>query len=172
MVISAELLAYTAAGWDHGVFVPMALVDPSAFIPIVQVSVLRSQSPDELFKTGQALAPLRDQNIAIIGSGSASFHNLPLLLQSMSNGLGPKAREKHVQWNDAIEGIILEADATKRREGLLNWRDLDSAYDAHPRNRAEHFSPLIVCAGAGGNGKASAWSDLFAGYEMRSYYWS
>jgi aromatic ring-opening dioxygenase catalytic subunit (LigB family) len=61
-------------GWDHGVFVPMMLVNPKADVPIVQVSVLGSQDPKGLYEMGVALAPLRDQNIAIIGSGSASFH--------------------------------------------------------------------------------------------------
>jgi len=60
-------------GWDHGVFVPMMLLAPDANIPIVQLSVLKSQDPEELMRMGKALASLRNENIAILGSGS-SFH--------------------------------------------------------------------------------------------------
>ncbi|EHK97327.1 putative 4,5-DOPA dioxygenase extradiol [Glarea lozoyensis 74030] len=66
-------------GWDHGVFVPMKLINPAANIPIIQLAVLASMSAPSHFALGRALAPLRDQNIAILGSGMPSFHNLRLM---------------------------------------------------------------------------------------------
>ncbi|KFG82793.1 hypothetical protein MANI_110786, partial [Metarhizium anisopliae] len=62
-------------GWDHGVFIPMLLVNPAADVPIVQVSVLESEDPEHHLRIGAALARLRARNIAIIGSGFASLHN-------------------------------------------------------------------------------------------------
>jgi aromatic ring-opening dioxygenase catalytic subunit (LigB family) len=59
----------TKRGWDHGVFVPLKLLVPDADIPIVQLSVLSSQNAAEHIKMGKALEPLRDEGIAIIGSG-------------------------------------------------------------------------------------------------------
>jgi aromatic ring-opening dioxygenase catalytic subunit (LigB family) len=56
-------------GRDHGVFIPMLLINPAANIPIVQLSVLSSNSPAQHFAMGQALASLRESGVAIVGSG-------------------------------------------------------------------------------------------------------
>lgn len=62
-------------GWDHGVFVPMMLINPAADIPIVQISVLQSQDADQHYKLGKVLHQFRKEGIAIFGSGM-SFHNM------------------------------------------------------------------------------------------------
>jgi aromatic ring-opening dioxygenase catalytic subunit (LigB family) len=62
-------------GFDHGVFVPFLIVDPKAEIPVVMVSLRKDLDPAFHIKLGKALAPLRDQGVAIIGSGS-SYHDL------------------------------------------------------------------------------------------------
>ena len=48
-------------GFDHGVFVPMMIVDPKAEIPVVMVSIERDLDPARHIAIGKALAPLRDQ---------------------------------------------------------------------------------------------------------------
>ena len=62
-------------GFDHGVFVPMLIVDPKAEIPVVMVSIERDLDPARHIAIGKALAPLRDQGVVIVGSGM-SFHDL------------------------------------------------------------------------------------------------
>lgn len=156
-------------GWDHGVFVPMLLIHPKADIPVVQVSVLASQDPAELYALGEALAPLRDANIAIIGSGSASFHNIRLMISGSQGDVMSEQRQRH--WNQQVDNAVMQPDSAKRRAALLQWRNWDFAYEAHPRNGSEHFSPLVVCAGAAGDEAGKAWSDPFAEWEMRTYYW-
>jgi aromatic ring-opening dioxygenase catalytic subunit (LigB family) len=64
-----------ARGFDHGVFIPLKVTFPKADVPIVQVSLLASMDPAEHIRLGQALAPLRDEGILIIGSGM-SYHNI------------------------------------------------------------------------------------------------
>jgi aromatic ring-opening dioxygenase catalytic subunit (LigB family) len=156
-------------GWDHGVFVPMLLVNPKADIPIIQLSVLSSESPSTHYKMGQALATLRDSNIAIIGSGFSSFHNLRLMFSGITDD--PSFRTRNKAWNKALGDVIEEEDVVKRGEKLEKWRDFPSAYEMHPRGGAEHFLPLVVCAAAGGNGKAKSYTDKFLGLDMYSYYW-
>ena len=50
------------------------LMFPDASIPIVEMSVIKNDNPEEHIKIGIILQSLRSQNILIIGSG-ASFHN-------------------------------------------------------------------------------------------------
>lgn len=158
-------------GWDHGVFIPMMMIHPAADIPIVQVSVLESQDPQQLFKMGRALASLREENIAIVGSGMASFHNMAAFRRSGQSENTERVQNNHPSWLGAIRDAVSEEDIAKREERLVKWRDIDGAYDAHPRDRAEHFSPLVVAAGAAGNGKAKSWMDKALGWDMETFYW-
>ena len=71
-------------GWDHGVFVPLALMFPLADVPICQLSMPITRSPSLCYAMGRALLPLRSDNVIIIGSGS-SFHNSRAMFSSDPN---------------------------------------------------------------------------------------
>ena len=58
-------------GWDHGIFVPMMLAFPAGTVPIVAVSLVSGYDPATHMQLGRALRPLRDEGVAIIGSGSS-----------------------------------------------------------------------------------------------------
>lgn len=60
---------------DHGVWMPLLHMYPNANIPVVEISLPIHMNADEIYKIGQTLAPLRDQQILLIGSGSIT-HNL------------------------------------------------------------------------------------------------
>jgi aromatic ring-opening dioxygenase catalytic subunit (LigB family) len=81
-----------ARGFDHGVFIPLKVAFPKADVPIVQVSLLASMDPAAHIRLGQALAPLRDDGVLIIGSGM-SYHNMRTL---MSHVRGSKGRAPDV----------------------------------------------------------------------------
>lgn len=147
----------------------MILVNPKANIPIIQLSVLSSEDPATHTKMGEALSTLRDSNIAIIGSGFSSFHNLRLMFSGIHTDSSFRKRNK--DWNNAVRAAIEEKDVVKRAEKLGDWRKFANAYEMHPRGGAEHFLPLIVCAAAGGAGKAKSYTDSFLGLDMYSFYW-
>jgi aromatic ring-opening dioxygenase catalytic subunit (LigB family) len=148
----------------------MALINPTANIPIIQLSVLSSQSAHDLLALGAALRPLRSKNIAIVGSGSASFHNLR---QWMTGGTAsPSFKPRHEEWARALDEAVKEGDEKLRQKKLEKWREFPNADMMHPRGASEHFSPLLVCAGAAGEEKATSWADDLMGTKMRSYAWA
>lgn len=142
-------------GWDHGVFVPMMLMFPSAEVPIVQMSLRRDQDAGHLIKVGLALRPLRRERVLFVGSG-ASFHNFKYFF----------ARDPHVReegqrhsrqfdkWlRDTIVGPSVSEARVARLEALQKWKTAPSAQQCHPEGAAEHLLPLMVIAGvAGGAG--------------------
>lgn len=125
-------------GFDHGTFIPMMLSVPDADIPILQVSLFSSLDPEAHLALGRALAPLRDEGVLIIGSGS-SFHNL--------RRFGPMSAEPSRTF-DAWLGDAVALSRPERDERLRNWRAAPGGPDCHPRE--EHLLPLHVVAGAAG----------------------
>ena len=127
-------------GLDHGVFVPLKVAFPDANIPVVPLSLAGSLDPALHLAVGNALAPLRDEGVLIVGSGM-SFHNLRAYFQEGT----PERSAAFDHWlNDSILRPAAERDARLKR-----WRDAPAALFAHPRE--EHLIPLLVAAGAGGD---------------------
>lgn len=156
-------------GWDHGLFIPLKFIAPEESVPIVQMSVLESEDPEEHYRIGQVLADLRKENIAILGSGFATFHNLRLFPRGTNfpSDLGSKVRE----WSEVLNQAAMTEDVNERLERLKQWRNFPHAYVMHPQHGAEHFLPLIVTAGAGATSKGKLYGDEFCGEDMFSFYW-
>lgn len=129
-------------GFDHGVFIPFMLIYPEADIPIVQVSLTTSLDPAEHIALGRALAPLREQNILLVGSG-LSYHNMSALMDGSRSSVGAES-EAFDQWLTKACEALPEA----RNKYLSEWKSAPYARQAHPRE--EHLIPLMVMAGAGG----------------------
>jgi aromatic ring-opening dioxygenase catalytic subunit (LigB family) len=124
-------------GFDHGVFIPLKVAWPDAEVPIVEMSVDRSLDPALHIAAGQALAPLRDEGVLIIGSGM-SFHNMGAYRDP--EAMAPSAQFD--EWlNKAAEAAPPARDAT-----FTDWERAPMARYAHPRE--EHLIPLMVAAGA------------------------
>ena len=123
--------------FDHGVFIPLKLIYPDADIPVVSMSILDSLSPAQHLAIGRALAPLRKEEILIIGSGS-SVHGFQV------------TREQSDAFMNKLINVLTTSDANERENVLINWEDkLPFARKNHPRE--EHFIPLHVIVGAAGS---------------------
>jgi aromatic ring-opening dioxygenase catalytic subunit (LigB family) len=124
-------------GIDHGVFVPMMLVFPQADIPIVPLSLQQNLDPAEHLAIGNALAPLRDEDVLVIGSGM-SFHNMRAIMT------GAYDAESAI-FDDWLVATATAAPAA-RDESLRLWDRAPASRMAHPDE--EHLIPLMVAAGA------------------------
>jgi aromatic ring-opening dioxygenase catalytic subunit (LigB family) len=136
-------------GFDHGVFIPLKVAFPRADVPIVQLSLLASLDPAEHIRLGQALAPLRDEGVLIVGSGM-SYHNMRTLMANMRGGANGRLPDSGSQrFDDWLEEILTRATPQMRIAALAAWDKAPAARDAHPRE--EHLLPLHVVVGAAGN---------------------
>ncbi|KAE8867295.1 hypothetical protein PTNB73_05389 [Pyrenophora teres f. teres] len=142
---------------------------PPATTPIVQLSVLASESPTLHYAIGRALGKLRTQNIAIVGSGYATFHNLRLMFDGTAQT--PEFKRLNQEWSRVVSDAALTTDDGVRESKFEAWREWTGAWVMHPRGGAEHFLPLIVCAGAAGSTKGKSYADEMRGNDMWSYYW-
>jgi aromatic ring-opening dioxygenase catalytic subunit (LigB family) len=146
-------------GFDHGVFVPLKVAFPQAQIPVVTLSLVGSLDPATHLAAGRALAPLRDEGVLIVGSGM-SFHNLRAYLR-------PETKERARAF-DAWLTRTVESPASKRNPLLTDWRKAPFATYAHPRE--DHLIPLLVAAGAGGDGPGKRiFSDEPMGAAISAY---
>lgn len=120
-------------GWDHGVFIPLKVMYPDADVPVVAMSLRQDLDPAFHLELGAALAPLRDEGVLLVGSGS-SFHNFA--------HFGSPLAEPFDDW---LNDVVTRPDA-ERRASLANWTEAPHARIAH--GREEHLLPLMVAAGA------------------------
>lgn len=126
-------------GFDHGAWVPLLHLFPQADIPVVQVSVPFGTDEASAFALGRALAPLADEGVLIVGSGSLTHNLYEFRMGDVQEAA--YAREFSV-W---IRRAVVEGDM----ERLLHAEDRAPHFSrAHPTT--EHFLPLLVAAGAAG----------------------
>jgi 4,5-DOPA dioxygenase extradiol len=126
-------------GLDHGAYVPLTVMYPQADVPVLQVS-MPSLDPEQLFRIGRRLRPLRDQGVLIIGSGFLT-HGLPFLRDFRVEATPPAWSVEFDTWaHEALEhGDIDQLTDFSHRAPAVRY--------AHPRT--EHLAPLFVTLGAG-----------------------
>jgi aromatic ring-opening dioxygenase catalytic subunit (LigB family) len=148
-------------GFDHGTFVPLAVMYPNADVPIVSLSLRSNLNAAEHIRMGAALQPLRDEGVLIVGSG-LSYHNLRAL---RSSALAGPVSEQFEAW---LTRAVEDPDSNVRTSLLSRWTEAPAAREAHPRE--EHLIPLMVAAGAAGTSRGRcAFRDHVWGVSMASY---
>ncbi|OIQ77300.1 2,3-dihydroxyphenylpropionate/2,3-dihydroxicinnamic acid 1,2-dioxygenase [mine drainage metagenome] len=138
-------------GLDHGVWNPLLLMRADADVPVVPLAMPWPLDAAGAWRLGEALAPLRDDGVVLLGSGSLT-HNL----YEFDPGAGtddavvPYVREFVAWMRDAV--------ARGDREALLDWQlRAPHARRAHPT--PEHLLPLFWALGAAAGDAA----ELFDG---------
>ena len=132
-------------GLDHGAYVPLKEMFPDADVPVLQMS-LPTLDPRKLHEVGRRLAPLRDKNVLIVGSGFMT-HNLSCVNFPAGPDYEPPSWSK--EFDDWAHQQLANGDV----DALLDFQvKAPAAGIAHPRT--EHFAPLFVAVGAASDEKA------------------
>ena len=124
-------------GLDHGAWVPLMHLFPDADVPVVQVSMPVDLDARAAHELGRALAPLADEDVLVMGSGSLT-HNL-YEFRASASGEAAYARE-FTLW---VRQAVVEGD---RERLIATLEQAPHARRAHPST--EHFLPLLVALGA------------------------
>jgi 4,5-DOPA dioxygenase extradiol len=121
-----------ARGLDHGVWGLLAVMYPRADIPVVQLSMPMSDTPAAHYARAEALRPLRDEGVLILGSGNI-VHNL-LYWRSYN----AQQAASFAAFNDAVKRRVTDGD----HAALMNYATLtnDAALSV-PTD--EHYLPLL-----------------------------
>jgi len=142
--LTQEALAPTEIGldesWglDHGSWSVLCRMFPEATVPIVQLSLDRTQPPAFHYALGQALRSLRQRGVLVVGSGNI-VHNL-----------------RRARWEDVAADWALEFDALAKErilagdhKSLIHYEALGTtAQLSIPTN--EHYLPLLYLLGLQG----------------------
>ncbi|KAJ6620331.1 Extradiol ring-cleavage dioxygenase, class III enzyme, subunit B [Mycena sp. CBHHK59/15] len=147
---------FLGPGFDHGVFIPFRIMFGEEFteIPIVQVSIDSSLSPEKNWALGQAVAKLREEGILVL-SGGLVYHNLRDFSGFAPHLANPAAKA----FDKAVLASVAVSDAVERKKAMVDLTKHPGFRASHPRE--EHFIPIYVAAGAGEGGEVRVMSDMY-----------
>ena len=136
-------------GLDHGIWTALRYIYPRADVPVLPLAFVPDQSPAEQFALGAALAPLADEGVLILGTGSIT-HNLR---RAFAGGLRPSGVRAEITESHAFREWMSDCSVARDWDALLDYRRrAPHAVDMHPTD--EHLLPWFVAAGAGGRDAA------------------
>ncbi len=116
---------------------PLLHLYPDADVPVIQVSLPADTDEAKAFALGQALAPLTQEGVLVIGSGSLT-HNLDEFRSGET-----QAASYAQEFSAWVRQAVLDGDTVRLLQTLHR---APHAKRAHPTS--EHFLPLLVAAGA------------------------
>jgi 4,5-DOPA dioxygenase extradiol len=146
-------------GLDHGTWSVLVKMYPQADVPVVQLSLDRTLTPQQHYDLAKQLAPLRREGVLIIGSGDI-VHNL-----RAADFRRPEAVDWALRFRDTANGLIAAGD----HGPLIHYESLGPDALASI-NSAEHYLPLMYVLGLQEVGEPAATfnDDVFAALSMTS----
>jgi 4,5-DOPA dioxygenase extradiol len=128
-------------GLDHGAWVPLMFMYPQADIPVTQISIQTRYGSQAAYGVGRLLAPLAEQGVLLMGSGSIT-HNFQELDASAPPGASRPWVDEFVDW-------IADRVAANDTTALLDYRR-QSRHGARAHPAEDHMVPLHFALGAAG----------------------
>lgn len=131
-------------GLDHGTWSVLVHLLPAADVPVVQLSIDGRLPPAAHIELGQALAPLREEGVLVLGSGNI-VHNLRDAFGNMQRGITATPA-----W--AAEFDRAAASAIEQRDARHLAGSLESSTGRNSHPTPEHYLPLLYAFGASSEG--------------------
>ncbi|HYA41223.1 MAG TPA: 4,5-DOPA dioxygenase extradiol [Syntrophobacteraceae bacterium] len=121
-------------GLDHGTWSVLIHTFPKADVPVVQLSIDKTKPPAFHYEIGKRLAPLRDEQILIIGSGNL-VHNLHAYAWGLRR---VEPYDWAMRFEEQARSLLLSADDGP----LINYETLgrDAALSIPT---PDHYLPLL-----------------------------
>ncbi|SPD66143.1 Dioxygenase [Cupriavidus taiwanensis] len=132
---------------DHGAWMPMRHFFPDADMPVVQLALNPYLAPQAQIAIGRALAPLRDEGVLVLASGSFT-HNLQEVFGGGRREQHGPAAEPYVEaFRQWMAEALDQALATGDTRLIADYRaQAPYARRTHPTD--EHLLPFYVALGA------------------------
>ncbi len=144
--VGLEVEVDPGRGLDHGAWVPLSLLHADGSAAVCQLSLDSHGGAKEHVRIGQALAPLRESGILLVGSGGVT-HNQEVFRRGFFGGREVGVAESFsTEFDDWVSSVVTGMRGTERAAALADFGGHRLARMAHPT--AEHFFPLLVLAGA------------------------
>jgi 4,5-DOPA dioxygenase extradiol len=124
-------------GLDHGAWSVIIHLFPKADVPVVQLSLDRSLSPQQHYDLGRELQALRKKGVLIIGSGNM-VHNLGVMDWHNPNG--------GYDWADEANTRMKELIMNEGHAQLAGYRSQGRAFQLSIPT-PEHYLPLLYILG-------------------------
>lgn len=122
-------------GLDHGAWSVIKHLYPNADIPVIQMSIDYTKTPQYHYELAQQIKSLREKGVLIIGSGNI-VHNLRMVAWKQLNETF--GYDWAIEANDKMKKYILDGN----HKELINFRSQGKAFDlAIPT--PEHYLPLL-----------------------------
>lgn len=122
-------------GLDHGAWSVIKHLYPNADIPVIQMSIDYTKTPQYHYELAQQIKSLREKGVLIIGSGNI-VHNLRMVAWKQLNETF--GYDWAIEANDKMKKYILDGN----HRDLINFRSQGRAFDlAIPT--PEHYLPLL-----------------------------
>jgi len=139
-------LGKMSPGLDHGVFIPFRhMFGLGTDIPIIEVSIDSSLDPETEWNIGQVLDELRSEGVLVL-CGGLTIHNL----RDRNCFHETYSADIYKQFDNAVTQAVQVRDPPERKKVMFELVNHEGFRAAHPT--AEHFVPIYVAGGAGGNG--------------------
>ena len=124
-------------GLDHGGWSVLRRLFPNADIPVFQVSVDATATPEVHFSLGKLLRPLREEGVLILGSGNV-VHNLGMVDWESSGGF---------DWAKAFDEYIQTNVLSRSFDNVVHYHHFgaDARFSVPTQ---DHFAPLLTVLGA------------------------
>lgn len=123
-------------GIDHGTWSVLVKMYPDKDVPVFQLSIDKTFSPEQCYAIGKKISVLRESGVLILGSGNI-VHNL---------GIMDWHEKRGYDWSYQFDGIIRDAIMEGKHNKILDYQNLQDAKLAVPIT--DHFYPLLYVLGA------------------------